>query len=47
MRYVLKKTATTLATLLVVSLLLFVAFQLIPGDPATRILGTGATPERL
>lgn len=47
MRYVLKKTATTLATLLVVSLLLFVAFQLISGDPATHILGTGATPERL
>lgn len=47
MRYVLKKTATMLATLLVVSLLLFVAFQLISGDPATRILGTGATPESL
>lgn len=47
MRYVLKKTATMLITLVVVSLLLFVAFQLISGDPATRILGTGATPERL
>lgn len=47
MRYVLKKTATMLATLLAVSLLLFVSFQLIPGDPATRMLGTGATPERL
>ena len=47
MRYVLKKTATTLITLAVVSLLLFVAFSLISGDPATRMLGTGATPERL
>lgn len=47
MRYVLKKAATMLITLVVVSLLLFVAFQLISGDPATRILGTSATPERL
>ncbi len=47
MRYVLKKAATMLATLVVVSLLLFVAFQLISGDPATRMLGTGATPESL
>lgn len=36
-----------LITLVAVSLVLFVSFQLIPGDPATRILGTGATPERL
>jgi len=47
MRYVLKKTATMLITLLAVSLFLFVSFQLISGDPATRMLGTGATPERL
>ena len=47
MRYVLRKTAAMLATLVVVSLLLFVSFQLVSGDPATRILGTGATPESL
>ena len=47
MRYALKKTATMLITLLVVSMLLFLSFQLISGDPATRMLGTGATPERL
>ena len=47
MGFTLKKIASTLATLLVVSLALFAAFQLISGDPATRILGTGATPERL
>jgi peptide/nickel transport system permease protein len=47
MGFALKKIASTLATLLVVSLALFAAFQLISGDPATRILGTGATPERL
>lgn len=47
MRYALKKIGTLLITLLVVSLCLFVSFQLISGDPATRILGTSATPERL
>ena len=47
MRYALKKIGTMLITLVVVSLLLFVSFQLISGDPATRMLGTGATPERL
>ena len=47
MRYALKKIGTMLITLAVVSLLLFVSFQLISGDPATRMLGTGATPERL
>ncbi|MBQ9511682.1 MAG: ABC transporter permease [Lachnospiraceae bacterium] len=47
MRYVFKKCGTMLLTLIVVSLCLFIAFWLISGDPATHILGTGATPERL
>lgn len=47
MRYTLRKVLSSLITLLVVSVCLFVSFQLIPGDPATRILGTGATPESL
>ena len=47
MRYILKKIASTLITLLVVSVVLFMSFQLISGDPATRMLGTSATPERL
>ena len=34
-------------TLLVVSILVFLAFNLIPGDPATRILGTEATESQL
>ncbi|MBQ9630760.1 MAG: ABC transporter permease [Treponema sp.] len=34
-------------TLLAVSLCLFICFRLIPGDPAIRLLGTGATEERL
>lgn len=36
-----------LLTLFVVSVLVFLAFNLIPGDPATRILGTEATENQL
>lgn len=45
MKYILKKLATLLLTLLLVSLLAFLAFQVIPGDPTTKILGTEATEE--
>ena len=31
----------------VVSLLAFLAFQIIPGDPTTKLLGTSATPEKV
>ena len=44
MRYVLKKLAAAVATLLVLSFLAFAAFEMI-GDPVTTILGTNATPE--
>ena len=47
MKYVLKKTASMLVTLLVVSFLVFAAFALIPGDPATRLAGTDGTPEQI
>lgn len=47
MRYILKKTGAMLLTLLVISLLAFLAFQIIPGDPTTKMLGTEATPERV
>ncbi len=47
MKYALKKLAGMLLALLGVSLILFLAFDLIPGDPATAKLGTNATPERL
>lgn len=46
-KYVLKKVATTVITMVVVSLFVFLVFNLISGDPATSILGTEATPERL
>lgn len=43
MKYVVKKTLTLIITLFVVSLLAFLAFQVIPGDPTTKMLGTEAT----
>ena len=46
MRYVLKKTGVLLVTLLLISLLAFLAFQIIPADPVTKLLGTDYTPER-
>lgn len=45
MKYFGKKLAALVVTLLVVSLLAFLAFQVIPGDPTTKILGTEATEE--
>lgn len=45
MKYLAKKLAALAVTLLVVSLLAFLAFQVIPGDPTTKILGTEATEE--
>lgn len=45
--YILKKILSTLATLMLVSFLVFLAFALIPGDPALVKLGTSATPERV
>lgn len=45
MKYIAKKFLTLVVTLFVVSLLAFLAFQVIPGDPTTKILGTEATEE--
>ncbi len=47
MKQAAKKIITTLLTLVIVSFLLFLAFELIPGDPARAKLGTDATPEQL
>ena len=46
MRYVAKKTGILIVTLILISLLAFLAFQIIPGDPTTMLLGTEYTPER-
>ncbi|MVB12189.1 Nickel transport system permease protein NikB [Caprobacter fermentans] len=47
MKFYLKKLLSLLLTLLLVSVMAFAAFNLIPGDPAQLILGTQATPEAL
>ena len=43
MKYAAKKFLTLIITLFIVSLLAFLAFQIIPGDPTTKLLGTEAT----
>ncbi len=45
MKFIVKKILTLIITLLIVSLLAFLAFSVIPGDPTTKILGTEATEE--
>ncbi len=47
MKYVLKKILSCIITLFIVSLLVFVAFALIPGDPALSRLGISATEATL
>ena len=46
MKYLIKKIITLIMTLFLVSVAAFLAFQIIPGDVVTSILGTEATPER-
>ena len=45
MKNIAKKLCTLIITLFIVSLLAFLAFQVIPGDPTTDMLGTEATAE--
>ena len=47
MKYAAKRIAMLLLTMVIVSLLAFVAFDLISGDPATAMLGTEATPDKV
>lgn len=47
MRRIGKKLLSMILTLLVVSFLVFLAFSVIPGDPALHKLGTEATPEKV
>ena len=46
MLYILKKLGVMLLTLLIISALAFLAFELIPADPVDTILGTDYTEER-
>lgn len=45
MKYIIKKIFSMIITLVVVSLCVFLAFNVIPGDPALRKLGTEASQE--
>lgn len=45
--YYFKKIASLLATILLITMLAFLAFSIIPGDAALVSLGTEVTPERL
>ncbi|MBE5827524.1 MAG: ABC transporter permease [Butyrivibrio sp.] len=45
MKYTLKKFVSMIVTLIVVSLCVFLAFNVLPGDPAVRMLGLEASPE--
>ncbi len=46
-RYLFGRVLSGVAVLLATSALLFWAVTMLPGDPATRILGMGATPEQV
>lgn len=46
-RFVLRRAALGIVTLFVVSIVVFVATQYLPGDAAQAVLGRSATPERL
>ena len=47
MRYAVKRVGSFAVTMLLVAVLTFAAFSVVSGDPAQRLLGTSATPERL
>ncbi|HJA92977.1 MAG TPA: ABC transporter permease [Candidatus Eisenbergiella merdipullorum] len=47
MRLLIRKFIAMVITILAVAFLVFLAFTVIPGDPATAQLGTQATPERV
>ncbi len=47
MKTILRKCFTFIITILLVTLFVFIAFELIPGDAATARLGISATPEAL
>ncbi|MCR5266887.1 MAG: ABC transporter permease [Lachnospiraceae bacterium] len=47
MKYGIRKVITMIITILLVSFFVFLAFSVIPGDPATQMLGTNATPQKV
>ncbi len=47
MKYVVRKILTMILTLLAVTFFVFLSFHVISGDPATSMLGTEATPQKV
>ncbi len=47
MKYIIKKIITLIVALLLISIIVFLAFSVIPADTAIAKLGTNATPERV
>lgn len=47
LRYILKKLAAMLFSLLILSVILFAMIRVIPGDPAILIAGESASPEEV
>ena len=45
--YILKRLISAIPVLLGITIIVFVIMALIPGDPATSILGSYATPENV
>lgn len=46
-RYVFRRLISLGVSLLVASMLIFLVVEMVPGDPASFMLGTGAQPETL
>ncbi len=47
MKYILKKILTLIIALLLISIIVFLAFSVLPADASIAKLGTDATPERI
>ena len=47
MKYISRKILILIVTILFITLLTFLAFHVLPGDPAQLILGTEASPEKV
>ncbi len=47
MKYVVRKILTMILTLFAVTFFVFLSFHVISGDPATSMLGTEATPQKV
>jgi ABC-type dipeptide/oligopeptide/nickel transport systems, permease components len=47
MRYIIKKLISLVITIIIISICVFFSFQVIKGDPATSLLGTEGTPEKV